>query len=1074
MPGILTMNSSANGGLGARDVESKKRAHDGKMVNGERTLARKDSPASAPAVRTPSYKGAVTNGATPAVNQMAQLPPEIDHVPAEVYHSLSKLIQRISQETYNELSETLMQMRELKAPQLNGNIPNGASPSNPQDAEISKQKKLLLMRFALDNRAKFIKLLVLTEWGRKSSVDLSKLIDLFTWAVKQRTSQDNISDQIEFMKYVMNDARQLNPDITTALEVLGTGKAEWISDMGFIPPPPMTAEKALKLLRYLNVSLSTRLIVHEKLPHQLSKWRIGDGRVTFVMDGEFEFDLMSFVEDSSDQFHFVDMRLLFSPAPVISADSRFFNRLRTGVDNLLREEGLEVCFGYLLNVTLSHKIFILSSQVSDLLRTGWAGSLQSEFAHRVLWIQYWVNRPRKKSWIEIGVASNKPKDGKLSWRGPTIPSITVRWFREGVHVQDVDLGFDWSHLSVERMMKRVIALHVGHLLRNMQQTFSTGVIAKAYLSETEPSDCRLAVSIGSKENTTNLSIEPITGRYTLSPATPLSTPAENAINRSHEPAATSNTITQVLARSILESIQRYSQQLGWKSVARQALRMEVVKAAVNLDVLRFTLFWPRGWSTTTALAAIVDAAGESWWICEIGDKGSTIVHAQRIAVECIDGRPPPINRPTLSRIERVAVHQLAYSITSRALGQTGKTYSLRHEIESSRRSTSSDGIVQGWALHVRTSDLLSSKPGDNSWLEPAMQITGQGFRSDYRNIWHIATGTMVPEVAADMQKLMAASPQTNFSFSEGGQFSILLSTPFGHEVVSELKARLRDLNRLRSFATTLEKRKMMLRSSSLEQVELQYSQKLYVKVFFGKGTNIEVKFGDKNPHNRIRSFLTDMINDRSPDLLQSSTGDNNGLDRFCAALIWSRPLVTVLDELENRTPGNVDNPAVHVHDLRTYRVTYTNPPCSFDIKLKPKDDRMLWDIKDNEGKQADLRPKNELSPIFKRIDTLNSALQKLFRERDERWWGVRTGIIADIDGIPDALRKLNEAVIGCYVEGGIKQEMPDMNVQGIALARQPNKNSNPPNRPNGSAAANVKKSPAGRVGNKNHEVITID
>jgi mediator of RNA polymerase II transcription subunit 14 len=843
--------------------------------------------------------------------------------------------------------------------------------------------------------------------------------------------------------------------------------------MGFIPPSPMSAEKALKLLRYMNSSLSTRLIVHEKVPQQLSKWRIGDGRVTFVVDGEFEFDLMSFVEDSSDQFHFLDMRLLFSPAPLVAPDSRFFNRLKLGVDNLLREEGLEACFGYLHNVTLSHKIFILSTQVNDLLRTGWAGSLRSEFAHRVLWIQYWVNRLGKKSWIEIGVASNKPKDGKVTWRGPPIPSINVRWFREGIHVQDVDLAFDWNHLSVERMIKRVIALHVGYLLRATRQTFSPNVIAQATLSDTEPSDCRLAVSIGSKENTTYFSIEPITGRHTLSPATPLSTPAENTINRSPEPTAISNTITQVLARSILESIQRYSQQLGWQSVARQALRMEVVKAAVNRDVLRFTLFWPRGWSTNTALAAIVDATGESWWICEIGETGSTIVHAQRIDIESIDGRPPAINRPTLSRIERVAVHQLAYSVTARALAQEGKTYSLRCEIESPRRPASLVGVVRGWALHVRTSELLSSKTGDEPWLEPAMQITGHGFRSDYRNLWHIATGTMVPKVAADMQKLMSASPQTNFTFSEGGKFSILLSTPFGHEVVSELKARLRDLDRLRSFATTLEKRKMMLKSSSLEQVEFQYSQGLSVKVYFGKGTDIQVKFGDKNPHNRIHSFLTDMINDRSPSVSQSSTGDNNGLDRFCTSLIWSRPLLTALNELENRTPGNIDNPAVHVHDLRTYRITYTNPPCSFDVKLKSKDDRMLWDIEDNEGKHEDYRPRTERIPNFKRLNTLKFALQRLFRARDERWWGVRTGIVADIDGVPDALRKLNEAIIGCYVEGGVKQEISDSNATISAPARPSNKPI-PANRPSGNTAANMKKNPVGRPGSKNHEVITID
>lgn len=231
MPGILNMNNSANGGLGARDADSKKRAHDGKMVNGERTTTSRDSPASAPAVKTPSYDGGDTNGVALTAGHITQLPPEIAHVPSEAYHSLSKLIQRISQETYNELSETLLQMREMKPTQVNGNLPNGLGLPNPQDAEVNKQKKLILLRFAHDNRAKFIKLLVLTEWGRKASADLSKLIDLFGWAREQSYSQDRINEQIEFMKFVMNDARQLNPDIKTALEILGTGKAEWIPDV---------------------------------------------------------------------------------------------------------------------------------------------------------------------------------------------------------------------------------------------------------------------------------------------------------------------------------------------------------------------------------------------------------------------------------------------------------------------------------------------------------------------------------------------------------------------------------------------------------------------------------------------------------------------------------------------------------------------------------------------------------------------------------------------------------------------------------------------------------------------------
>ena len=239
MPGLVNMNTSANGGPVARDGDSKKRTHDGKMVNGEHAIARKDAPAGAPAVKTPSYKAASANGLStsgapvPTADKMAQLPPEITRIGPENYHPLSTLIQRVSQETYNDLSEVLMQMREMKPSQANGNMSNGLGLPNPQDQEINKQKKLLLLRFAMDNRAKFIKLLVLTDWGKRASKDVSQLIDLFAWTNQQSWAQNQIDDKIEQIKLAMNQARQLNPDIRTALEILGTGKAEWIPDVSY-------------------------------------------------------------------------------------------------------------------------------------------------------------------------------------------------------------------------------------------------------------------------------------------------------------------------------------------------------------------------------------------------------------------------------------------------------------------------------------------------------------------------------------------------------------------------------------------------------------------------------------------------------------------------------------------------------------------------------------------------------------------------------------------------------------------------------------------------------------------------
>lgn len=239
MPGILTMAScGAEGALASREGESKKRKFDEKLVNGERSTSRMDTPAAGSstngAVSAPSVNGAsVTfpSAATPMVDQMAQLPPELEQVAMEFYHPLGKMLLRIGQECYNDLGEVLQKMADLPSSlQANGGMTNGYGMSNggQDNAELSKQKKLLLMQFAQVNRAKFIKLQVLAEWGKRAAVDVAKCIDLMSWEKQQTTAMNSVDETIEWMKICCDSARQPNPDIRTALEILSTKKAEWI------------------------------------------------------------------------------------------------------------------------------------------------------------------------------------------------------------------------------------------------------------------------------------------------------------------------------------------------------------------------------------------------------------------------------------------------------------------------------------------------------------------------------------------------------------------------------------------------------------------------------------------------------------------------------------------------------------------------------------------------------------------------------------------------------------------------------------------------------------------------------
>jgi mediator of RNA polymerase II transcription subunit 14 len=648
-----------------------------------------------------------------------------------------------------------------------------------------------------------------------------------------------------------------------------------------------------------------------------------------------------------------------------------------------------------------------------------------EPVHRSLVVQYWLERPGKKNWVEIGLSTNKPKDGKISWRGPPVSSLTTRWFRDGKEVKDVAFGFDYDDLSIEKILRQTISLHISSILKTTRDAVPPRLKMHTSLSKTEPSECFLQVSLGRPDNKTTFSVEPISGRYFLRPSTRVSAQAERAINQFG--ATTPGTaITQLLTQTMHDSIKRCAELLGWRALPRNAFRTDVVKQATRMDVLHLVILRPTGWSTKWVLAAVIDASGESWWCFELGGQGTVIEHAERIVMEKT-GSVMEINRETLASLGRVAIQQLGYHVSKKELRKRGIQCSLRTDLSTADPSGISSPTVRsvssvalrGWSLEVRTLDLLRSKAGESQWLDPCIRVVSQGFGSDYQGVSHIAYGMMVKSVATDMQRLMSASAQSNFVFYEDGKFAIHLTTPFGEPIADELTARLRDVDRLRSFATILQKRKMRLMKSSLQCVQFQYGEKETATVDFEREDEIKVSFPPENPHNRIIRLLTELVNSHPP--FNPSRPEESGLDRFCEALVLTRPLLSTMEELEKATPGNLHNPAVFIRHMHSYHVTYANPLCSFDIQLRAREDKRLWHIEDNDKKGGDLQPERERKANLERPESLKSALSTLFRRPagpEHKWFGVRSGIVAEVDGITNALRALHQAVTSCASEGG--------------------------------------------------------
>jgi mediator of RNA polymerase II transcription subunit 14 len=168
---------------------------------------------------------------------MAELPPELAHIPEDSLVSLNKLFERAAQETFNDLHQCLHSMADLPIGQLpNGALTNGVgghANGHVDNSDANMKRKLLIMNFAQEARARFIKLLVINGWAKKTAAQMSKLFDIFEWEKIEYESQTWGYHVFQDMKTKIYALGQRNPDIRTALQVLSKGKADWIPDVCF-------------------------------------------------------------------------------------------------------------------------------------------------------------------------------------------------------------------------------------------------------------------------------------------------------------------------------------------------------------------------------------------------------------------------------------------------------------------------------------------------------------------------------------------------------------------------------------------------------------------------------------------------------------------------------------------------------------------------------------------------------------------------------------------------------------------------------------------------------------------------
>ncbi|OCK78559.1 MED14-domain-containing protein [Lepidopterella palustris CBS 459.81] len=1015
------------------------------------------------------------------------LPPEIRHI-TETFIPFSTLLTRVAQECFNGLSDVLTQMAELPVPQqpvsslTNGIGSHGMANGSGNMSENNVQKKLKLMHFADEHRNRFIKLLVLSMWGRHGT-DMSKIIDVVSWLREQEACYADAAYWLGQIKLEMAAARIPHPDIKTALEVLSTGKAPWMPDLGYIPPEPLSAQQTLKLLRNINVQLSIRLNLHEQLPRHLRDWKVGSGRATFVIPSEFELDVSASSEDSSTPWYFIDIRLLFSPGPEIP-DGQFRSHLEWQANHSLATSGLSGCYDFLHNFILTHKIAVLRDQAHELNAANWAGSIKVEPVRRSLVVQYWIEMPGKKSWIEIGIVSGKPKNGRISWRGPTPSHLAVRWFRQGVEVKEHNLVFDWGVLSMEQMLRKVVALHISHILETLQGRLVASaqgnpiLTAKATISDSEPSDCALETTLGNSINPAKVLIDPVTGKFAIQPCTAISARAEHDINLLKDaPTDASRIISSMLCVTLQSTIEKEAQQFGWTKLNNISLKAEAIKAAFKQDVIRHTFFCGQGWTPKWALAAIINLSGESWWVVELRDNVTlgSIERAEQLHIDAGILNKEPISRTLLNTVERSAIANISFSATVRVCKAAGIPNSMETAYIGSGNSIPGRTFP---GLVVNGDALLKPIGMRMTWAKNTLRILHQGFVASRGNVRHLAYGKMPNEVSNDLQKLMPASRDSDITIRRDGIFWITLYTPFGEPFIEPLQSRLRDIGQLRTFISTLKGHELVCESASLSQVVFRYGAALKATVDFKPNGAIRLNLDPSSPHQRICAHLTALMNGGRTDSLLKGVAaikpTAKDINLFAKALLLTLPVLQAFKDIETAHPASIYDPSIHPRNIDHYRLRYDNPLCSFNVRGRVKGDEMKWVIEDL-NIPSDLKSGVERAKEATRAENLDQALKALWRESGDGWDGVRRGIVASPEGVGDAVRRLDElvrsfAVAGMEdripVRGGGDEKVKDEVVKTMV-------NTVPKGNVNGSG--NVSGNGNGhKNGASVHDVITID
>lgn len=822
---------------------------------------------------------------------------------------------------------------------------------------------------------------------------------------------------------------------------------------GYKPPKPLSARATLKKLHKINRIISARLILHDQVPHALRQYRVHDGRVTFTVAGEFELDLSVAQEAKTSQFFFVDIRFLFTPSSPIPK-GRILNELEVEVNRILFSDGLLACFNFLHGLVLTNKVNTLFRQAQELALGLWSGLLRIELLHRTLVVQYWPLRAGPKSWIEIGVRRGR---GDPSIK---VPELHLRWMRDGQQTSSADVKFNSDVLSMERILRSVIALHTTCVLSSAYSTlnkhllFANRVLSlRGQLSSSEPSECYLDMDLTISRHL-RVSIEPQTGAIALSgtPSVVERLEGERTPNKSAVDELLSR-IARLRCATAVEEVESGTRALGLESVNHRAVGLDIRKLFPP-NTVRSAFFTHQSWDRCWIAAATSSMDGDQWWLVQLRPK------ARRPALPY--AVPDNTSSPALAhavsstlmgagrRFDYTACAELVYGLTGiLAMYANARCLAdlpgVRFQPPLEQLQLESDLQVPDLYIDYQPSmlhaafqiPLPSSHVQKGSFLGNTVRLSFQGVDPKTNSAVLVAYGTLRRRIKSLHLLVSQVDPELLVQ-DKGGGFAIRLVVPAGQPAVICLFERLQRLDCVIYMLQKLIQKGMEPRSLSFSQFTFLYGPEKNLQARFGLDVSgpslstyidipqvlsqatpifclrLRLTFDSPSPHRRIQEALAVVLNYRFAEV---------GIDPVLGLMANTFPLLRSLDQMIAKSAQS-EAALVHVtvRSPTVYQIHYPRLRYRFRLSAHLRQNRVEWLLED-----ANRTPPVEPSPV--------SAVlrEKVYNAKGDGWQGLGDGARASIDHVGDLLSQLHESLGTCSPVPGPVLE----SIDGNAKSTQP-------------------------------------